>query len=100
MQYSEHKDGFLGQVKVDSVRKGMQQRSPHVAGHGGKLSWACADAHDCSIDIAEEPCREPGALLLVPPRGILEIGLGEWPNDEPAGHAIQWLVSSFLRSRS
>jgi len=25
-----------------------------------------------------------GSFAFVLPRGILEIGLGEWPNDEPA----------------
>ena len=40
------------------------------------------------IDILDESLGEPGSLVVVPPCGILEIGLGEWPNDEPAGHAI------------
>jgi hypothetical protein len=42
-----------------------------------------------------------GPAILVPPRGILEIGLGEWPNDEPAGHsrlaaAAELLAKAFL----
>ena len=70
------------------------------AGRGGELEWSFAEAGDRPIDIAEEPFRQPGLSSSLPPRGILEIGLGEWPNDEPAGHAIRWLVSSLLRSRS
>ncbi len=42
-------------------------------------------ARERSIDVAEEPFRETGSFVVVPPRGILEIGLGEWPNDEADG---------------
>jgi hypothetical protein len=53
------------------------------------LKWPFTDARERSIDIAEESFRETGSFGLVPPRGIFEIGLGERPNDEPAGHSIQ-----------
>jgi hypothetical protein len=53
------------------------------------LECPFADASECSIDIAEESFGETGSFVFVPPRGILEIGLGERPNDEPAGHSIQ-----------
>jgi hypothetical protein len=64
------------------------------------LEWRLTDARERSVDIDEEALDESGTLVLVPPRGILEIGLSEWPNDEPAAHSIQWLLSNFLRSRS
>jgi hypothetical protein len=62
---------------------------------GGELEWPLADARERSVHIAEEPVGEPRSLVLVPPRGILEIGLSEWPNDEPAAHSIQWLLLNF-----
>jgi hypothetical protein len=65
----------------------VQQRSAHIADHRGKLEWPLADAREGAIDVAEESLCETGSFVLVPPRGILEIGLGEWPNDEPAGHS-------------
>jgi len=65
-----------------------------------ELEWPLGDAREGSVDIAEEPLGEPGLLVLLPPRGILEIGLSEWPHDEPAAHLIQWLLSNFLRRRS
>ena len=65
-----------------------------------ELRWSFADAFERPIDISEEPLAETGSLVLVPPGGILQIGLGEWPNDEPAAHSIQWVLSNFLRSRS
>ena len=78
----------------------MQQRSANIAGHRGELEWPLADARERPIDITEKSIGEPGSLVLVPPRGILEIGLSEWPNDEPAGHSVQWRLSNFLRRRS
>ena len=53
------------------------------------------------FDVAEEPFGKPGALLVVPPRSVLEIGLSRWPNDEPAGHwrsvaAIELSAEAFL----
>ena len=78
----------------------MQQRSTNVAGHRGELEWSFADARERAIDILEESFGETCSFVLVPPRGILEIGLGEWPNDEPANDSVQWLLSNFFRSRS
>jgi hypothetical protein len=42
-----------------------------------------------------------GLLVLVPSRGIIEIGLGERPNDEAAGHrcllaAVELLAEALL----
>jgi hypothetical protein len=81
----------------------VQQRSANFARHGGKLEWSLADARERSVDIAEEPLGEPGSLVLVPPPGILEIGLSEWPNDEPAAHsisvaAVELLAEPFLNN--
>jgi hypothetical protein len=67
----------------------VQQRAAYIPGDQRELKWALGDPRERSIDITEESRRKPGALRLVPARGILEIGLGEWPNDEPAAHAIQ-----------
>ena len=59
---------------------------------------AAHDARKRPINIAEKARCKPGSLVLVPPRGILEIGLGKWPNDEPACQgrlvaAVQLLTS-------
>ncbi|PYR73408.1 MAG: hypothetical protein DMF86_20655 [Acidobacteria bacterium] len=67
----------------------MQQRSADFAGHGGELEWSLADAGECLIDVGEEPFGKPSSLVAVPARGILEIGLGERPNDEPPSHSVQ-----------
>jgi hypothetical protein len=48
------------------------------------LEWPLVDARERPIDIIEKPIGEPGSLVVVPLRGVLEIGLSEWPNDEPA----------------
>ena len=100
MQHREDDNRLIRCPKVNGVGKGVQQCSANFARHGGELEWPLADARERSIDIAQEPFVEPGSLVLVPPRGIFEIGLSEWPNDEPAAHSIQWLLSNFLRSRS
>jgi hypothetical protein len=86
--------------KVNGVGEGVQQRSANFTRYGGELEWPLADAREGSVDIAEEPLGEPGSFVLVPPRGILEIGLSEWPNGESAAHSIQWLLPNFLRRRS
>lgn len=57
-----------------------------ITANFGELEWPLANARERSIDIAEESFGETGSFVLVPPRGVLEIGLGEWPNDEPARH--------------
>lgn len=100
MQRRKDDNRLIRYPKVDGVREGVQHCSADFAGHGGKLDGPLADACERSIDIAEEALGESGSIILVPPRGMREIGLGEWPNDEPAAHSIQWLLSSFLRSRS
>jgi hypothetical protein len=86
--------------KVNGVGDGVQQCSANFARHSGEPEWPLADARERSVDIAEETLGEPGSLVLVPPRGILEIGLSKGPNDEPAAHLVQWLLLNFLRSRS
>src|SRR5689334_5425909 len=60
-----------------------------------------ADAREGSVDLAEKAARETVMLFVVPSRGIVEIGLGEWPNDEPAGQrcllpAIELLAETVL----
>jgi hypothetical protein len=100
MQHREHDNGLIRYPKVNGVGKCVQQCSANCARHGGELEWPLADARERSVDVAKEPLGEPGSLVLVPPCGILEIGLSEWPNDEPAAHSIQWPLSNFLRSRS
>ena len=87
MQHRENDGRLIRYPKVNSVRRGVQQCSANFARHGGELKWPPADTRERSVDIAEEALGEPGSLVLVPPRGILEIGLGERPNDEPAGHS-------------
>jgi methylase of polypeptide subunit release factors len=59
----------------------VQQRPAHIVDHCGKLEWLLTDTHERAIDIAEESLGEAGPFVLVPSRGILEIGLGERPND-------------------
>jgi len=103
MQHREHDNRLIRCPKVNGVGEGVQQRSANFARHGGKLEWSLADARERSVDIAEEPLGEPGSLVLVPPRGILEIGLSEWPNDEPAAHsisvaAVELLAEPFLNN--
>ena len=100
MQYREDDDDLVQHSEINSERERVQQRSTNVAGHRGELEWSFADARERAIDIAEESFGEIGSFVLVLPRGILEIGLGEWPNDEPAGHSVQWLLSNFFRRRS
>jgi len=91
MQHREDDSRLIGYPKVKGVGKSVQQCSANFARHGGELEWPLADARERSVDIAEEALGEPSSLVLVPPRGILEVGLSEWPNDEPAAHSIQWL---------
>lgn len=100
MQHREHDNPLIRCPEVNGVGEGVQQCSPNLARHGGELEWPLADAREGSVDIAEKPLGEPGLFALVPPRGILEIGFSEWPNDEPAAHSIQWVLSNLLRRRS
>jgi hypothetical protein len=89
VQHGEHDDNLVRHPKINGVREGVQQRSAHIAGHHGELKRPLAQPHERPIDIFEKPLGEPWSLLVVLLRGILEIGLGERPNDEPAGHSIQ-----------
>jgi hypothetical protein len=100
VQHREHGDDLVRGPKVDGVRESVQQRSVDITAHCGELEWALANARERSIDIAEESFGEAGSFVLVPLRSIREIGLGKWPNDEPAGHSVQWLLSNFFRRRS
>jgi hypothetical protein len=80
----------------------VQQRATYITGGQRELKWALRQPREHPIDITEEPLGEPSALRLVQ-RGILEIGLGKWPNDEPADHcdllpAVDLLAQTFLNS--
>ena len=93
------KEGQLRHVPLTKRLTGALREARHLRG-SRVLCDTPADARERAIDIAEESIGETGSFVLVPPRGILEIGLGEWPNDEPAGHSVQWLLSNFFRRRS
>ena len=54
----------------------------------GRLEWPFADARERSIYVTES-FDETGSFVLVRPRGILGVGLGERPNEKPPGHSIQ-----------
>lgn len=100
MQDSQHNHCLIRAPKVDRVRERVEQGAADVMGDQRESEWALGDSRERSIDVAEEPRCKAGALRLVPARGIVEVGLGKRPNDEPAGHSVQWLVSNFLRRRS
>ena len=100
MQHGKYDDALSGCPEINRVRESVKQCSSDIGGHCGELEWPLTDTYKRPIDVTEKPVGESGALHLVPPRGILEIGLGEWPNDETAGHAVQWPLSNFLRRRS
>jgi hypothetical protein len=78
----------------------VQERSADVSAHCRELEWPLANARERSIDIAEESFGETSSFVLVPPRGILEIGLGERPNDEPAHHAMSATAVELLPKAS
>ena len=48
----------------------------------------------------EEAGGESLALAFVPLLSAVDVRLGEWPNDEPAGHRGSMTASNLLRSRS
>jgi hypothetical protein len=55
----------------------VQQGAAYITGDQRELKWALGDPSERSIDVAEKPLGKPGALSLVPSRGIVEIGFGE-----------------------
>jgi hypothetical protein len=73
VQHREHDDHFVGRPKVNRVREGVQQCSAEVARDCRELEGPLADARERLIDIFEKSLGEPGSLVLIPPRGILEI---------------------------
>ena len=86
--------------RSDGIRERVQQRSTNIAGYRRELEWSLANARQRSIDIAQEPLAEPGSLVVVPPRSILQIGLSERPNDKLRAILVQRRPSNFLRRRS
>ena len=56
----------------------MQQRSADFTGHRGELEGPFADPRECQIHVTDEPLAKSGSFRFVPPRRILEIGLGKW----------------------
>ena len=104
MQNGKYNHVVIVRSEVNGVRKGVQQRSSDITAHRGELEWSLSNAVERSIGLGEEFLGETGSFVLVPSRGIVEIGLGEWPNDEPASHcgsvmAIELLAESFLNDR-
>jgi hypothetical protein len=86
VEHCDHDNRFVRCPKVNGVRKRVEQCSPHIAGHGGELAWPLTDASKRTIDIGEKPAGESRMFFVVPARGFIEIGLGEQPNNDPAGH--------------
>ncbi len=103
VQHGNHSDHLFRCREVDGIRERVQQRSTNVAGYRRELEWSLANARQRSIDIAEEPLAEPGSLVVVPARSILQIGLSERPNDKAAGHsrsvaAVEFCAEAFLNN--
>jgi hypothetical protein len=99
MQHRKDYDGLVGCAEIDGIRESVKQCTSNISDHCGELEWPVTDAYQRPIYVAEKPVGEPRAFGLIPPCGILKIGLGEWPNDEAASHAVQWLLSNFWRRR-
>jgi hypothetical protein len=100
VQYREDDDDLVQHSEINSERErcsSARRTSPDTAGN-----WSGRSPMRANVRLTSPRNRsgEIGSFVLVPPRGILEIGLGEWPNDEPAGHSVQWLLSNFFRRRS
>jgi hypothetical protein len=55
----------------------------------GNWSGRFPNAVEGSTDVGKKSLREASPLVFVPSRGILEIGLDERPDDEPAWHSNQ-----------
>lgn len=100
MQHCKYDNVSIVHSEVDGIREGMQQGTTDISTHRGKLEWPFANAVEGSSDVGKKSFAKAGPLVFVPSRGFLEIGLGKWPNDEPARHSNQRRLSSFLRSRS
>ena len=103
MQHGKYDDALIGCPEIGRVRESVKQCSSDIAGHCGELEWPLTDAYKRPIDITKKPIGEPGLLLVVPTRGVFEIGLGERPNDVTGGAfdsvtSIGLLAEAFLNS--
>jgi hypothetical protein len=100
VQYGKYNHVIIVRSEVNGIRKCVQHRSSDITAHRGELERPLSNAVERSIDLGEESLGETGSFVFVPSRRFVEIGLSERPNDEPAGHYVQWRLSNFLRSRS
>jgi hypothetical protein len=100
VQHGKHDNVVILRTEVNGIREGVQQGTTNITTYRGKLEWPFANAVEGSTDVGKKSFGKACPFVFVPSRGILEIGLGKWPNDEPAGHSNQLRLSSFLRSRS
>src|SRR5262249_27029274 len=86
VKHGKHDDKLVRRAKVGGVRERAQECPSNVVGDGGKLARRLADPRECSTDISKKARRKSGTLAVVPLRGRCDIGLSEWPNDDPARH--------------
>jgi hypothetical protein len=89
VQRRKHDNVLIMRTEVHGIREGVQQRSTNIITYRGELEWPFANAVEGSTDVGKKPFGKASPLVFVPSCGILEIGLGERPNDEPARHANQ-----------
>lgn len=93
MKDREHDDDFIQGLKVNGVWKRVEQRSADAACLSPEIGMAFADTVKRSIHVVEEPRGQFGAVLLVPPRRVFEVGLGGRLDDEVPRFRNEWSVT-------
>jgi hypothetical protein len=89
VQHGHYDNVLIMRTEIHGIGEGVQQRTTHILTYHGELEWPFANTVEGSSDVGKKPFGEASSLVFVPSRGILEIGLGKRPNDEPARHSNQ-----------
>lgn len=97
MQYGENHYRVFRDQEVDGVRKRVQQSTSHVRRDERKLQGADAQPIEQFIGRVEEPEAQAGALVLVPRRRPLDVGLCERSDDPPTRYDSLGLTQLFSK---
>jgi hypothetical protein len=86
VEYGENHHCFVGHVEVHSIWKVLQQRAWNCKRYGRELQGCGVDPLEHMIDGIDKPQPETGLSRLVPRRRIVNIRLGERPDNQTTRH--------------
>ena len=95
MEDAKHDDGVGSEHEEHAVGETLGEDAAHVglAAQAWELAGIGGGTLDGAMNLGEEFVAQPGALVVVPKRGLGKVGFGRGMDDEPVRHgrSLAWM---------